>query len=244
MTSRSRERLRYPLILLIVFTIVAVVLGIHPKYRGDWALENALAVAAVLVLVLTHRRFPLSKVSYTLVFVFLMIHEVGAHYTYSETPYDEWFEALAGRGLNEMLGWERNHYDRFVHFAYGFLIAYPMRELFVRIAGVRGFWGYSLPLEMVMSTSMLYELIEWGAALVVGSDLGAAYLGTQGDEWDAQKDMLLATVGAVISLSIAAAIHRSLSRDFQSEWAESLRVRKKQPLGEEEIARLQARQKH
>ncbi len=244
MTSRSRERLRYPLILGIVFTIVAVLLGIHPKHRDDWALENALAVAAVLVLVFTYRRFPLSKVSYTLIFVFLMIHELGAHYTYSETPYDEWFAALTGRGLNDRLGWERNHYDRFVHFAYGFLIAYPMRELFVRIAGARGFWGYSLPLEMVMSTSMLYELIEWGAALVVGSELGAAYLGTQGDEWDAQKDMLLATLGALLALAIAAAIHRSLSRDFQHEWAESLRVRKKQPLGEEEFARLQAQQKH
>jgi putative membrane protein len=230
--------------LLIVFVVVAVLLGIRPKYRADWALENALAVAAVLVLVFTYRRFPLSKVSYTLVFVFLMIHELGAHYTYSETPYDGWFEALTGRGLNEMLEFERNHYDRFVHFAYGFLIAYPMRELFVRIAGARGFWGYSLPLEMVMSTSMLYELIEWGAALVLGGDLGTAYLGTQGDEWDAQKDMFLATVGAMIALSVAATIHRSVSRDFQHEWAESLRVRKKEPLGEEEIARLQAQQKH
>jgi putative membrane protein len=90
---------------------------------------------------------------------------------------------------------------------------------------------------------MVYELIEWGAALVVGSDLGNAYLGTQGDEWDAQKDMLLATLGAAIALSIAATIHRSLDRDFQSDWAESLRVRKKTPLGEEAIARLSAQQK-
>ncbi len=228
---------------MILITIVGVVLGIDPNHRDDWALENALAVAIVVVLVASFRRFPLSKVSYTLLFVYLVLHEVGAHYTYTETPYDDWFRAIFGRGLNELMGWERNHYDRFVHFMYGLLIAYPMREVFVRIAGVRGFWGYWLPLEMVMSTSMLYELIEWGAALVVGSDLGNAYLGTQGDEWDAQKDMLLATLGAAVALAIAATIHRSLDRDFQSEWAESLRVRKKAPLGEEEVARLQAQQK-
>lgn len=241
MVSRTRDRTRYALILLIVLVVVSVLLGIAPRHRDDWALENALAVIGVTVLMVTHRRFPLSKVSYTSLFVFLLLHELGAHYTYSEVPYDEWVAAITGRGLNERLGLERNHYDRFVHFAYGLLVAYPMREVFVRIADVRGFWGYFLPLEMVMSTSMLYELVEWGAALVVGGDLGQAYLGTQGDEWDAQKDMLLAVVGAVVALAIAAVIHRSLDRDFQREWSESLRVARKRPLGEQEIERLRAR---
>jgi putative membrane protein len=108
---------------------------------------------------------------------------------------------------------------------------------------VRGFWGYFLPLDMVMSTSMLYELIEWGAAMTVGKDLGQAYLGTQGDVWDAHKDMLLATLGAVIALAIVAMIHRSLDRDFQRDWAESLTVAPSQPLGEVEVERLKARAK-
>jgi putative membrane protein len=236
--STSAPRRRYPLVLLVLLLVAGVLFGIAPWHRADWALENSLAVVAVLVLVATHRRFPLSKISYTAIFVFLMLHEFGAHYTYSEVPYDAWFESLTGRALNERLGFERNHYDRLVHFAYGLLIAYPMRELFVRVADARGFWGYFLPLDVVMSTSMLYELIEWGASEVFGGDLGQAYLGTQGDVWDAHKDMALAAAGAVVALIITALIHRSHDRDFQREWADSLRVRKTEPLGEEAIARL------
>ena len=94
-----------------------------------------------------------------------------------------------------------------MHFAYGLLLAYPIREVFLRIANVRGFWGYFLPLDLTMSTSMLFELIEWGAVLVVGGELGQAYLGTQGDEWDAHKDMALASLGALISMGVTAGIN-------------------------------------
>lgn len=229
--------MRYPLTLLVLFLVAATLLGIAPSHRDDWALENALAVAGVLFLVLSWRRMRLSKVSYTLIFVFLLLHELGAHYMYSEVPYDAWLERFTGETLSSRMGFERNHYDRLVHFAYGLLLAYPFRELFVRVADVRGFWGYFLPLDVVMSTSMLYELVEWGAASVLGDGLGQAYLGTQGDVWDAHKDMLLATLGAAIALSVTAAVHRGLDRDFQREWAESLRVKDPRPLGEEAIAR-------
>ena len=93
--------------------------------------------------------------------MFLCLHTVGAHYTYSEVPYDAWFERLTGRTFNGLVGWERNNFDRVVHFAYGLLLAYPIREVFLRVADARGFWGYFLPLDLTMSTSMLYELIEW-----------------------------------------------------------------------------------
>lgn len=230
--------MRLPQVLLAILVLTGIVLGIRPHDRADWLLENLLAVAAVVVLVATRKRMRLSRISYVCVFLFLMLHELGAHYTYSEVPYDAWFATLTGRGLNERLGFERNHFDRVVHLAYGFLLAYPIRELFVRVAEARGFWGYFLPLDVVMSTSMLYELIEWGAAQVFGGGLGQAFLGTQGDEWDAHKDMLLATIGAILSLSITALVQRSLDRDFQREWAESLRVKRKRPLGEEAIAEL------
>ncbi|MEX1024446.1 MAG: DUF2238 domain-containing protein [Planctomycetota bacterium] len=229
--------MRYPLILLLILLVVGALLGIEPKHRDDWMLENALVVVALFVLVLTYRRMPLSKISYTLIFVFLMLHEVGSHYTYSEVPYDAWFERFTGETLSARLGFERNHFDRLVHFSYGLLIAYPFRELFVRVAAVRGFWGYFLPLDIVMSTSMLYELVEWGAASVVGEGLGQAYLGSQGDVWDAHKDMLWASIGAAIALTVAALVHRALDRDFQREWAESLRVKDERPLGEEAIRR-------
>ena len=190
-------------------------------------LENALLVGGVAVLVATRKALPLSRVSYTLIFVFLCLHTVGAHYTYSLVPYDAWFEALTGRTLSSLTGWERNHFDRLVHFSYGLLLAYPAREVFLRVADVRGFWGYYLPLDVVMATSMLYELIEWGAAAVFGGDLGVAYLGTQGDPWDAQKDMALATLGAIIAMLITAAINWRFQRDFAREWAESLRVKRR-----------------
>jgi len=223
---------RLPLILLLVWLALAVALAFGPYDRGDWALENALAVAFVLVLVLTHRRFPFSNVSYSLMFAFLVLHEVGAHYTYAKVPYDAWSESIFGRSISSVLGTERNHFDRVVHYLYGFLLSYPMREIFVRIARAIGFWGYCLPLMMTMATSCLYEILEWLATLCVAPELGAAYLGTQGDEFDAIKDMALASLGACVSLVIVAMIHRSLARDFQEQWAESLRVKRRTPLGE------------
>jgi putative membrane protein len=153
----------------------------------------------------------------------MMLHALGAHYTYAEVPYQQWFPFLQG---------ERNHFDRLVHFLYGLLLAYPIREMFLRIGNMRGFWGYFLPLDLTMSTSMLYELIEWGAAEFFGGELGAAYLGTQGDIWDAHKDMALASLGALIAMSIAALVNWRLQRDFAAEWAESVRVKRKKPIGE------------
>lgn len=228
----------YLAILAILFSIEWVILAIRPLDRADWALENALVAGFVVVLVSSYRWLMLSKISYTLIFVFLCLHEIGAHYTYSQVPYNDWFEALTGRTLNEILGWGRNHFDRLVHFLYGLLLAYPVREVFLRVAKVRGFWGYFLPLDLTMSTSMMFELFEWGAAELAGGDLGMAYLGTQGDVWDAHKDMALASLGALIAMCLTAAINASLQRDFAREWAESLRVKRAEPLGEVEIRHM------
>ncbi len=231
----------YLAVLSILFAIVFAVLAIAPYDRHDWALENVLVVALVAVLIASYRHLPLSRVSYTLLFAFLCLHEVGAHYTYAQVPYDAWWQALTGETFNAMVGWERNHFDRVIHFCYGLLLAYPIRELFLRVVGVRGFWGYFLPLDLTMSTSMLFELFEWGAAEFFGGDLGVAYLGTQGDVWDAHKDMLLASVGAVVAMVVTAAINARYQRDFAAEWAESLRVKRRMPLGEVELSRLRNR---
>ena len=232
--------LRYPLVLGGLFVLLSAVLGIRPHDRGDWILENLIAFIFVGALIATARRFPFSRISYTLIFVFLCLHTLGAHYTYSEVPYDAWFEHATGRTLGELVGWERNNFDRVVHFAYGLLLAYPVREVFLRVADVRGFWGYFLPLDVTMSTSMLYELIEWGAAAVFGGGVGQAYLGTQGDEWDAHKDMALASLGALVAMALTAFINWRFQRDFSREWAESLRVKHPAPLGEEALARMTA----
>ena len=218
--------------------MVWTALAIDPWYRHDWALENALVVAFLVLIAATYRRLTLSRVSYTLIFLFLCLHEVGAHYTYAKVPYDEWFASLTGVTLNSLLGWQRNHFDRVVHFSYGLALAYPIREVFLRVADVRGFWGYFLPLDLTMSTSMMFELFEWVAAELFGGELGQAYLGTQGDIWDAHKDMALASLGALIAMLITAGINRALQHDFAREWDQSLEVKHPRPLGEDEIARM------
>ena len=139
--------------------------------------------------------------------------------------------------VNDLLGLTRNHFDRLVHFSYGLLMAYPMRELFLRVADARGFWGYFLPLDLTLSTSAIFELFEWAAAELFGGDLGVAYLGSQGDIWDAQKDMALAGLGAAIAMTITLLVNRRLQRDFNREWSQSLQVKRRLPLGEIELAR-------
>jgi len=224
--------IRYVSTLLGLLTLLWIGLAIEPLDRKAWMMENALLVVAIGLLAATYRRFPLSRISYTLIFLFLCLHTLGAHYTYAEVPYDAWWESLSGATFNELIGWERNNFDRVVHFCYGLLIAYPIRELFLRIAGVRGFWGYFLPLDLTMSTSMLFELIEWFVAEVFGGDLGVAYLGTQGDVWDAHKDMALASLGALLAMSVTAFVNSRSKRDFAYEWIESLRIKSATPLNE------------
>jgi putative membrane protein len=234
---------KYLLILSLVFAVWWAILAIKPWDRDTWLVENALAVSAAALILAYHRKLLLSRVSYTLIFIFMCLHQVGAHYSYAEVPYDTWFQSLTGVTFNELVGWERNNFDRVIHFLYGLLLAYPIREVFLRVADVRGFWGYFLPLDLTMSTSMLFELIEWGAAEFFGGDLGQAYLGTQGDVWDAHKDMALASLGALIAMGITAAINWRLQRDFAREWVESLRVKHKAPLGEDELARMARKQR-
>ena len=234
---------KYALKLFIVFVLFFIVLAIAPSDRHDWLLENVLVFVLIPVLFLTSGRLPLSRISYTLIFLFLCLHEIGAHYTYAEVPYDQWFESVFGRTFNSLFGWERNHFDRLVHFSYGLLLAYPIRELFHRVANVSGFWGYFLPLDITMSTSMLFELFEWAAVIVFGGELGVAYLGTQGDIWDAHKDMGLASLGALFAMLVTALINMKLQRDFAREMSESFRIKNKNPLGEEEIKRMMQNKK-
>ncbi|MFC1557779.1 DUF2238 domain-containing protein [candidate division KSB1 bacterium] len=240
---RNVSHQRYLLILGILFLIEWVFLSIEPYDRKDWALENVLVFAFVILLWLSYKRFPLSRISYTLIFIFLIIHEIGAHYTYAKVPYDTWFRSITGTGLNDILGWERNNFDRVVHFLYGLLLAYPIRELYFRVADADGFWGYFLPFDFTMSTSMLFELFEWMAAEIFGGDLGIAYLGTQGDVWDAHKDMAMASTGALIAMLITLCLNLYLQKDFAKRWSESLKIKHSKPLGEDEIVRLWKKKK-
>jgi len=224
----------YRWILLALFAGAWTWAAIDPRFRHDWLLENYLVFLFVPLIVVTGRYFRLSDLSYTFITIFMVLHVIGSHYTYAEVPF--------GVTLQRWFGSDRNMYDRAVHFSFGLLLAYPMREVFVRITGARGFWGYYLPLDLVLAFSCLYELIEWIAARNVDPAAGLAFLGSQGDVWDAQKDMACAGVGALVAMLIAVAFEIVLNPGFWTEMRESLRIPQGDaPLGEEAIRRLRNR---
>ena len=201
-----------PLALLMAFAVIWVALAIAPWYRADWMLENALVVIAVPLLVATYRRLRFSNASYVALFVFLVLHEVGAHYTYAQVPYDRWVHAWFGVLINQAFAFPRNEYDRFVHFMYGVLVTPMVFELFEARARARGIWRWIFPVAFIVSNSALFELVEWFAAEHFGGGLGVAYLGTQGDVWDAQSDMLLAMIGSIVSIAAIAIMCRYRAR--------------------------------
>jgi putative membrane protein len=222
---------RFGAVLLGVFAVNWALLAFNVRFYDDWKLENWLTVPFVVLLYLTHRAFRLSSISYGLLFVYMTLHVVGSHYTYAEVPFGFW--------LQNLLDQSRNHYDRIVHFSFGLLLAYPIRELVVRISDARGWWGLWFPIEFVLAFSCVYELLEWGIAVVFGGDLGIAYLGSQGDVWDAQKDMALAGLGAVISMSVVLVVRLTYDRaGFGRELRESLRVKQREVMGERALERL------
>ena len=195
---------RYPAALLAIFLLAWVWLAIRPWYRQDWLLENVLVFIAAPLLLATYRSLRFSDFAYTCLFLFFLLHEIGAHYTYSEVPWRAWLAALGVDAQGIAQG--RNHYDRLVHFLYGLLMFPAVWELFEARARPQRIWRYLMPVFFLMGHSVLYEMIEWAAAEVFGGGLGVAYLGTQGDEWDSQKDMALATGGAVLGLLLTLAV--------------------------------------
>jgi putative membrane protein len=195
-TGFSKNRLLQ--IITVLFFILWANTLINTPDLSNWILENVLVFLFLLFLVFTYKKYQFSDLSYLLIFIYLCLHVYGAQYTYAENPFGYW--------LKDKLGWERNHYDRIVHFSFGFLLAYPMRELFLKWAKFPTWVSWWLPIEITLSVSGLYELIEWAVADVFFKEQGAAYLGTQGDIWDAQKDMFLATLGAILATSIVSSI--------------------------------------
>jgi putative membrane protein len=198
--STAFTKNRFQQALALWYAVVWVATSIAPLDRHDWFLENLLVLAAVAVLIGTYRMFPLSDLSYLLITAFLTLHAVGAHYTYAQVPLGFW--------IQHALGLPRNHFDRIVHFSFGLLMAYPIREVFLRVANARGFWAYYLPLDVTLAFSALYEIVEMVVASMVAPGTGDAWLGTQGDVWDPQKDMGLAALGALLCMCVTALIRK------------------------------------
>ena len=225
------HRYAFKLLLLSIFLATWSWSAWNPLHPDDWLLENYLVFFWVPVLLLTARFFQLSDISYGLITLFMCLHVVGSHYTYSEVPF--------GEVLREWAGAERNMYDRLIHFAYGLLLAYPVREVLIRIAGLRGFWAYFFPIDLTFAFSSIYEIIEWKAASFVAPDLGLAFLGVQGDIWDAQKDMLMAGMGAILAMLIVFLINLWLDPNAWRDIRDSFSLpRGDRPLGEVAIREL------
>ncbi|MCC2630214.1 MAG: hypothetical protein K0S38_23 [Candidatus Paceibacter sp.] len=191
---------KYHLFLIIIFTIVWVWGAIDPIMREDWLLENILVLIFVPLVILIGRHFKFSYTSYTLITLFLILHIIGAHYTYVRVPF--------GDTVAHLLGENRNAYDRLVHFSFGLMIAYPAREIFVRVSKIKGFWSYFFPVDVILSVSAAYEVFEWFIAAKVSQVSSIAFLGTQGDQWDTQKDMFLAGAGAICIMLIIFSINK------------------------------------
>jgi putative membrane protein len=192
--------------MVIWLVLLWLVTAIEPVSRRDWFLENLLVFFYGALLLATWRRFRFSTLSYLLFTVFMSLHLVGAHYTYSEVPFGFW--------LQDALDLARNHYDRIAHVAFGLLIAYPLREWLLRVTGIRRGWSYFMTVALVLAFSGFYEVMEGVVAMIVSPELGAAYLGTQGDEWDAHHDMFLALSGAVVAMIVTATTTGKPGSDF------------------------------
>jgi putative membrane protein len=221
---------KYQALLLVAFLGAWTWAAIDPVFRKDWLLENVLVFIFVPILLLTGVYFRLSSVSYTLITLFMVLHVVGSHYTYERVPF--------GNTLQRWTGADRNMYDRLVHFSFGLLLAYPIREMFTRVAKARGFWGFFLPFDVTMSFSAIYEIIEWQSAKDA-SAAGIAFLGAQGDIWDAQKDMTMAGLGALIAMTVTFLIRARYDRSLWKEMRDSFRIPTgDKPSGEDELREL------
>jgi putative membrane protein len=181
--------------LLGAFGALVTVTWNDPIWPAEQALHSSLTAVALGALWWLRKR--LDTAQWAWVLLFLALHTVAARWIYSFVPYDDWAQALSGVRLSEAFSWERNHFDRLVHFAYGVCLTAVLR------------WRWLRSLEVVLATSAAYELLEWAIAMTLAPDLAEAYNGQQGDMWDAHADMALAALGALVTSPVSSARRRS-----------------------------------
>ena len=181
------------------FIVYWICMGIHPKDWKVWAVENSLVVLSVIALVVMYRIYPYSNLSYILIALFLVIHVFAAHYTYQDTPIDEW--------MKHTFHIKRGFYDRVVHFAYGLMIAFPLRETVLYFLKLQFVRNYIVTFMIMVASSGIYELLEAWSALIFNSKLATQFVGLQGDPFDSQKDMTMAMVGVLLAIGIFWIMH-------------------------------------
>ncbi len=186
---------RLPVILLVVFTIFWIFAAINPYHRLVWLTENVLTILFIGFLVLTYRKFRFSNTSYVLLFLYLLFHTIGSHYTYTNMPLFNW--------IKDIFDLSRNHYDRLVHFFFGLAFYFPIYEFTTKKLKLKGWKSYLLPFLVIISFKAIYEIFEFLAVIATSSSvIGGSFLGMQGDQWDAQKDIMFGISGAAISMVI------------------------------------------
>jgi putative membrane protein len=187
-----------------LFIIALALFGltcIKPPYPVDFTLEHIPTVVAIVTLVYLEQSVGISRFSYGLIITFFLLHVLGARYLYSNVPYDDWSKTLFGVTITDTFGLRRNHYDRFVHFAFGVLISIPAYRFLMRWLRLPSLWAAAVSLMFIMAVGSLYEMAEWGVAMIFAPDTAERYNGQQGDIWDAHRDTLLAMVGAMLGLA-------------------------------------------
>lgn len=191
---------RYWTVICLIILVGASFIG--SPFQEQLPLQHVPTALALALFLLYAKRYPLSLISFICLMGFLLVHTLGARYIYSNVPYDQWALSIFGKSISEMFGWTRNHYDRFVHFSYGIFFFIPAREILVKYIGIGEKRATYFALEFVMASSLIYEIVEWLLGLVVAPDIADAYNGQQGDMWDSQKDMALATLGAILTIAV------------------------------------------
>ncbi|NKB98778.1 MAG: DUF2238 domain-containing protein [Pseudomonadales bacterium] len=189
-------------VLLVPCAIFWLITAFKPHDLEAWALEQLASIICIVLLVRSTKLTAYSVSALVGATVLFICHTIGTHYTYSLTPYNQFFAQVSGISINGVFGWERNHYDRFVHFLYGLVTARLLYEFFISRLTKSSVWAWSLSLNFVLSTSAIYELMEWAAAVIPAPETGALYLGAQGDIWDAQVDIALASLGSLLAPAI------------------------------------------
>jgi putative membrane protein len=187
---------------LALFLVLWAVSCIHLPYPEYFAMKHIPTIFGFVGLILAERNRWMDRLGFSLVVAFLILHLVGARYLYSNVPYDDWSQLLLGFRINDAMGFERNHFDRLVHFCFGLLFVYPLWQFFQNQLRLTGWWAGMMSVCVVLAASAVYEIAEWATAMTFAPDWAEAYNGQQGDVWDPQRDMALAGIGSVVAAGI------------------------------------------
>jgi putative membrane protein len=179
--------------------------------------ENLFTLGFIILLGFTYKKYPLSNLSYTLITIYLILHIIGSHYSYSNVPYLNWVYnfGVSKNSYDKMVNYSygllvasRNNYDRFVHFSFGLLLSYPIRDMLARYANIKRSWGNVVTFAFIGCFCAVWEILEWLSTSVLNPNAATTFIASQGDIWDSQKDMAVALIGSLISVIGMSFLHK------------------------------------